>query len=150
MLALLALLALLTLLAEPALAELLQKLVEAVTQPLLILAQVAHLVLALLTALTVAAVFLALLECLVAQLLLLADHVAELVEGRHHVVIVAIVALGAGPRHLQVLEHRLQLFEQLARSILVARARQILQPVQHALEVLLAQHARIVAIEWTR
>src|SRR6185503_18892135 len=47
LLALLALLALLTLLAEPALAELLQKLVEAVTQPLLILAQVAHLVLAL-------------------------------------------------------------------------------------------------------
>ena len=45
---------------------------------------------------------------------------------------------GAGPRHLQVFQHRLQLLEQLARGVLVAGAREILQPVDHALEIPLA------------
>ena len=136
--------------AEAALAQLLEQLVEPVAQALLILAQIAQLLLALaaLLALAVAPLVLALLEGLVAQLLLLADHVAQFVERRHHVV-VAVVALRAGPRHLQVLEHRLQLFEQLARGVLVAGARQALQPVEHALEILLAEHAGI-AVERAR
>jgi hypothetical protein len=84
LLSFLALLALLALLTEPALAELFQKLVEAITQRLLILAQIAHLILALLALLAplaVAAIFLALFESLVAQLLLLADHVAQFIQG---------------------------------------------------------------------
>ncbi len=59
---------------------------------------------------------LALLEGLVAQLLLLADHVVELVERLLHVVVAAL----AGLRHLQVLQHLLQLIEQLAGALLVA------------------------------
>ena len=71
---------------EAALAQFLQQLVELLAQRLLVLAQFAHLVavallalLALLAAL-LAALVLALAEGAVAQLLLLADHVAELVE----------------------------------------------------------------------
>ena len=90
----------------------------------------------------VAPLVLALLEGLVAQLLLLADHVAELVERRHHVV-VHVVALLARPRHLQVLEHLLQLFEQLLGRILGAGARHLLEPVDHVLEILRPQHAGI-------
>jgi len=63
--------------------------------------------LALLTAL--AALILALLEGLVAQLLLTADHVAELVELAHHVVVTVLHL--AGPRHLQILQHRLQFLQ---------------------------------------
>ena len=40
-----------------------------------------------------------------------------------------------GLRHLQVLEHRLHLVEQLARGVAVAGAREIFQPVEHALEI---------------
>ena len=139
--------------AEAALAQLLEQLLEPVAQGLLVLVQIAQLLLlalalALLLALAVAPRVLALLEGLVAQLLLLADHVAEFVERRHHVV-VALVALCAGPRHLQVFEHRLHFIEQLARGVLVAGARQLLQPVEHALEILLAERAGI-AVERTR
>src|SRR5204862_7058052 len=88
-------------LAEPFLAHLLEQLAEAIAQRLLVLAQIAELILvallalltllALLAALTLlaalAALILTLAEGAVAQLLLLADHVAELVEHRHHVVV---------------------------------------------------------------
>ena len=76
------------------------------------------------------------LEGLVAQLLLLANHVAEFVERLLHVV----VAVLAGPRHLQVFQHLLELFEQLFGGILVAGARQPLHAIQHVLQVLLAEH----------
>ena len=79
---------------------------------------------------------LALLEGLVAQLLLLADHVAELVQRLLHVAVAGL----AGLRHLQVFQHLLQLFEQLPGRILVAGARQPLHAVDHVLEILLAQH----------
>ena len=101
-----------------------------------------------LAALAVAPLILALLEGLVAQLLLLADHVAEFVERRHHVV-VAVFALRARPRHLQILQHRLQLIEQLARGVLVAGAGERFQPVEHALQILLAERAGI-AVERAR
>ena len=71
------------------LSQLFEQLVEPVAQRLLVLLQIAELLLAL-AALLVAALVLALLEGLVAQLLLLADHVAELVERRHHVVVALI------------------------------------------------------------
>src|SRR4029450_13733879 len=88
-------------LAEAPLAQLLH---ELIAQRLLILAQLAHLVallallalltllalLAALSALAVAPLVLALLERAIAQLLLLADHVAELVERGHHVVVAVI------------------------------------------------------------
>ena len=140
----------LTGIAEAALAQLVEQLVDAVAQALLVLAQVAQLLLTLAArlALAVAPHILALLEGLVAQLLLLADHVAQFVERRHHVV-VALLALRARAGHLQVLEHRLQFFQQLARGILVAGTRQVLQPVEHALEIALREHAGI-AVEWTR
>ena len=77
-------------------------------------------------ALLVAPLVLALPERLVAQVLLLADHVAELVERRHHVVVHVVAALLARPGHLQVLQHLLQLFEQLLRRVLGARARKLL------------------------
>src|SRR6185437_3658486 len=117
---------------------------------LLVLLQIAQLLpaLTLLLTLAVAPHILALFEGLVAQLLLFADHIAQLIQRRHHIV-VAIVTLRAGPRHLQILEHRLQFFQQLARGLLVAGARQIFQPIEHALEILLAEHAGI-AVERTR
>src|SRR5215831_387121 len=91
-------------LAQALLAQLLHQLLELIAQRLLISAQLAHLVallallalltlfallaaLAALAALAVAPLVLALLERAVAQLLLLADHVAELVERGHHVVV---------------------------------------------------------------
>jgi hypothetical protein len=84
------------------LAQLLHQLLELIAQRLLILAELAHLIallalLALLAALAVAPLVLALLERAIAQLLLLADHVAELVERRHHVV----VATGIMERELK-------------------------------------------------
>ena len=68
-------------------------------------------------------------------MLLLADHVAEFVQRLLHV-----VAALAGLRHLQVFQHLLQLFQQLLGGFLVAGTRHPLQPVEHALEILLAQH----------
>src|SRR3954454_3597312 len=104
LLALLTFLALLAFLALGALAhaapcQLLLQFAQAVAQALLVLLQFAHVLVALLVAAhAVAAVVLALLEGLVAQLLLLADHVAELVQRLLHL----LVAVLAGPRHLQV------------------------------------------------
>ena len=145
-----------------ALAHLLQQLLQLLAQGLLVLPQFAELVriallallplLALLApagragraALLVAPLVLALAEGLVAQVLLLADHVAELVERRHHVVVHVVAALLARPGHLQVLQHLLQLFEQLLRGVLGAGARELLEPVDHALEILRPQHAGIL------
>ena len=133
----LALLALLAALARPhaALGEFFLQFLQPVAQALLVLLQVAHALVALLAALAVAPGILALLVGLVAQLLLLADHVAEFVQRLLHV-----VAALAGLRHLQVFQHLLQLFQQLLGGFLVAGTRHPLQPVEHALEILLAQH----------
>src|SRR5947209_2130342 len=83
------------------------------------------------TALTLllAPLVLALAERLVAQVLLLADHVAELVERRHHIIVHVVAALLAGTRHLQVFQHLLQLFEHSLCRILGARTRELLHPV---------------------
>src|SRR6185436_19221664 len=86
----------LTLLPEPPLPQLVEELVETVTQALLVLAQIAHL---------------------------------------------AVALLGLTP--LAITPHVLQFLEQPARGILVAGARQIFHPVEHALEILLAQRARV-------
>ena len=83
---------------------------------------------------------------MVAQFLLLLDHVAELVELRHH--IVHVVAVLIGRRHLQILHHLLELLQHLPRGVLGAVAGEVLQPVEHALEVALAQRSR-VAVERT-
>ena len=79
--------------------------------------------LAALSALAVAPLVLALLECAVAQLLLLADHVAELVERGHHVVVAVAFHLLPGTGHLQVLQHLLEVLQHPARGIPGAGAR---------------------------
>src|SRR4029077_18618384 len=105
----------LVLLAALVLAEILQlfeQLVEAVAQRLLVLPQFTQavaLLLALLRSLlwswprlrAALALVLALTEGAVAQIWLLADHVAELGELRHHVVVVARLVVHSGRRHLQ-------------------------------------------------
>src|SRR4029077_10439258 len=73
---------------------------------------------------------LALLERLVAQLSLLADHVAELVERRHHVVVV--VAALAGLRHLQIAQDVVELVEHLL-GLRLGVAQALLQLVDRAL-----------------
>jgi hypothetical protein len=85
--------ALLSRLTHAALAQLLQEFVQAVLQPLLVLTQIAHLVAlaGLLSALTIASTVLTLAKRLVAQLLLLANDIAQFVQRGHHVVI-AVVA----------------------------------------------------------
>jgi len=93
--------------------------------------------------LALAPLILSLLEGLVAKLLLLANHVAELVERRHHVVAVVAVHVLSGPRHLQVLEDRLQLLEQPLGGVLGAGLVELLDPVEHVLEVLRPDLARI-------
>ncbi len=141
MLALLAALAFFAALALPhaALGKLFLQSLEPVAQALLILLQVAHALIALLAALAIAPRILALLVGLVAQLLLLADHVAEFVQRLLHVVAAGL----AGLRHLQIFQHLLQLLEQLLGRILVAGTRQALHAVDHVLEVLLAQYLGI-------
>src|SRR5690242_4109486 len=137
-LALLTLLA--RLLAKTLLLELLHQLAEPVAQRLLVLLQVAVAPLALLSLLALlpllalltllallallptlaallAALVLAFLERLVAQLLLLADHVAKLVERRHHVVV--IVAVLAGLPHLQVAQEIVELLHQIVALLLL-------------------------------
>src|SRR5437016_1815638 len=104
-------------LSHAALGKLLLQLLEPVAQAFLILPQIAHALIALLAAHAIAPRILALLEGLVAQLLLLADHVAKFVQRLLHVV----VAL-AGLRHLQVFQHLLQLLQQLLGRFLVAGA----------------------------
>src|ERR1700721_2662442 len=124
LLALLALLALLPLLAalalpHAALGKLFLQFLEPIAQALLILLQVAHALVAL-AALPVAPRILALFEGLVAQLLLLADHVAEVIQRLLHVAVAGLARL----RHLQVFQHLLQLIEQLFGRILAAGAGQ--------------------------
>ena len=98
-----------------ALGELLLQFLQPVAQALLVLLQVVHALVALLAPVAITPRILALLEGLVAQLLLLADHVAEFVQRLLHV-----VATLAGLRHLQVFKHLLQLFQELLRRVLVA------------------------------
>jgi len=146
------------LLAETALVELFDQLVELIAQRLLLLRKVAHAVLvallALLTLLTALAaltllpallptLILTLLERTVAQLLLPPDHIAQLIELVHHVV-VAVPALHlAGLRHLQVVEHRLQLLQELTRGILGSGTGHLLEPIDHVLEILRPQLAGV-------
>src|SRR6266478_3505180 len=123
LLGVLARLPLLTLLAalalsHAALGKLLLQLLEPIAQAFLILLQIAHALIALLAAHAITPRILTLLEGLVAQLLLLADHVAKLVQRLLHVAVTL-----AGLRHLQVFQHLLQLFEQLPGGVLVAGAR---------------------------
>src|SRR6516165_10330152 len=120
-------------LAKAATLEFLHQFVEPVAQRLLALPQIAKgiavglrvpefalataaltLLLALLLAL-----LLSLLESAVAQLLLLADHLAQLVERRHHVIVALVHVRHA---HLQVLHQFLQLLQKLARGVLGAAA----------------------------
>ena len=61
----------------------------------------------------------------------------------------SLVAAHVRRRHLQVFHHLLELLQQLTRGVLGAAACHALQAVEHVLEILLAQHARI-AIERTR
>src|SRR5262245_31111459 len=143
-------------LAKALLAQLLHQFLELIAQRLLILAQFAHLVallallalltllalLAALSALAVAPLVLALLERAIAQLLLLADHVAELVERRHHV-IVAVIHLLPGTGHLQVFQHLLQVLQHPARGIPGAGARHLLEPIDHVAQILRTDLARI-------
>ncbi len=75
--------------------------------------------------LTLASLILTLPERAVPQLLLFADHVAEFVERRHHVVTV-LIALLARPSHLQILQHLLQFLQQPLSGILGTRARELL------------------------
>src|SRR5262249_31387995 len=122
---------LITLLAgiEAAPLHILEQFLQLVTQRLLVLTQLAHLVallsaLALLALLTTLAalptLILTLLEGPIAQLLLLAQHFAKIIEHGHHIVVhVAIHAL-AGTSHLQILQHLLKLIEQLPSCILRA------------------------------
>ena len=86
---------------------------------------------------------LALLEGAVAQILLLTDHVAELVELGHHVV-VAIV--GVRRPHLQIFHHLLELGQKLPGGVARAAAGHIFQPVEHIFQIALVQHLGI-AIE---
>ena len=90
------------------------------------------------------ALVLALAESAVAQFLLLADHVAELVELRHHVV--HVVAVLVRRRHLQIFHHLLKLLQKLLRRVPGAVARHVLETIEHALQIALAQRPRI-AIE---
>src|SRR5262245_46001642 len=140
-------------LAEALLAQLLHQFLELIAQRLLILAQLAHLIallalltllalLAALSALAVAPLVLALLERAIAQLLLLADHVAELVERGHHVV-VAVIHLLPGTRHLQVPQHLLEVLQHAARGIPGAGARHLFEPIDHVAQILRAELARI-------
>jgi hypothetical protein len=83
------------------------------------------------------------LKRLVHQLLLLAHDVGELV----HLLLHLRVALRhlPGLRHLEVVEHLLQLAQELLRRFLVAELRQILDAVEHLLDILLGQglHVRV-------
>ena len=116
---------------EPALAQLFHQFLELIAQRLLILAKLPHLAaalafLALLSALSaqpVTTLVLTLLESTVAQLLLLADHVAKLVQRRHHVVVAVAIHLLSRTGHLQIFEHGLELLQHPARGILGAGAR---------------------------
>src|SRR3984885_287400 len=133
------LLAALALLSQAAFGKFLLQFLEPVAQALLILLQIAHALVALLAARPVAPRILALLEGLVAQLLLFPDHVAEFVQRLLHVLVAGL----AGLRHLQVFQHLLQLLEQLLGGVLVAGARQPLHALDHVVEVLLAHHPGI-------
>ncbi len=139
----------LLILAQAAVLQLVEQFVQPIAQRLLVLPQLAkrislglrlaRLALARRAAL---ALILALLKSAVAQLLLLADHVAELVERRHHV-LVALVHIRHA--HLQIFHHLLQLLQKLARGVLGAVAREIFQSVEHALEIARAERAGIGA-----
>src|SRR5262249_29452664 len=118
LLTLIAALALVAALAGPhaALGKLVLQLLQPVAQRLLVLLQVAHALVALLAAHAVAPRILALLEGLVAQLLLFADHVAEFVERLLHLVVAAL----AGLRHLQLAHDVAEALERLHGSLAVA------------------------------
>ncbi len=79
---------------------------------------------------------------LVHQLLLAADHVGELVEALHHLLAGLLVALHR-PAGLQVLEHVLELGEELLGGVAGAVLGEVLDLVEHPLEVLRAEHLHV-------
>src|SRR5262249_51936556 len=102
-------LALLTL-SKTTFAQFLHQFLELVAQRLLVVPQLSHLIallallplLSALPALAVTPLILAVLEGPIAQLLLLADHVTQLVQRRHHVVITVPIHLLPWTGHLEV------------------------------------------------
>ncbi len=56
---------------------------------------------------------------------------------------VAVLHPPAALRHLQIVEQRLQLAQQLPGGVAVAEPRQILDAVEHPVEVALAQHPAV-------
>src|SRR4029079_17864764 len=91
-------LALLTL-TETALAHLFHELLQLIAEALLAVTQAFHIATLALAAL--APLILSFLKGPVAQLLLLADHVPELVQRRHHVIVAAVHVLTGSRRVLQ-------------------------------------------------
>ena len=82
-------------------------------------------------------------ERIVHQLLLLAHQPAKLFQLFHHLAGIAVLHLLAALRHLQIVEQRLQLGEQLPGGVAVAELCQILDAVQHSFQIALAQHLAV-------
>ena len=123
---------------QPVLAQLVEQLLELVAQRLLVLAQVAELLPCSCRCRWRGArrrswPFLKVWSrnCCCLRIMSLSSSSADI-----HVV--AAVVAGVGLRHLQVFQHRLQLLEQALRGLLVAGAGELLQPVEHRLQVLRA------------
>src|SRR3954466_9511133 len=136
----LALLALLPLLREAALGKLVLQLLQPVAQRLLILLEVRHrLVALLLAARALTPGILPLLESLVAQLLLLADHVAELVERLLHVAVAGLPGL----RHLEIFHDLRELLEHALSRFFIAFARRLLDLLQQFVQVALRDDGTI-------
>ncbi len=74
------------------------------------------------------------LERVVHQLLLLAHHVGQLVHLPHHLLVGRRHL--AGLRHLQIVEHLLQLAEELLGGVHVAELGEVLDAVEQVLQVL--------------
>ncbi|OKO73931.1 hypothetical protein AC629_36005 [Bradyrhizobium sp. NAS80.1] len=126
------LLALLSLLREAALGEFVLQLLQPVAQRLLILLEVRHRLVALLLApRAVTPGVLALLESPVAQLLLLADHVAELVECLLHLAFAGLPRL----RHLQIFHDLRELLEHALGRLAIAFARRLLDLLQEIVQI---------------
>src|SRR4051812_10583551 len=139
-LSLLALLTLLPLLREAALGEFVLELLQPVAQRLLILLEVRHrLVALLLAARALTPGILPLLESLVAQLLLLADHVAELVERLLHVAVAGLPGL----RHLEIFHDLRELLEHALGRFFIAFARGLLDLLQQFVQVALRDDGTI-------
>ena len=88
------------------------------------------------------------LESLVHQLLLLAHHPRQLVHLAHRLLVHRLHL--AGLRHLQVVEHLLQLAQQFLRRVAIAELRQLLDAVEHLLQILLGEHLHLLVARHLR